>query len=1023
MFKRISQSSVSTRLVVGSLVGLLLLSIPVVLAGHFVLRERTIEQAGKTTLTQTEQIASAIDRHLKEHLRSLIYTAKVEESHGDFSQNQLQQTITLIQSNTPGYLWVGVAATDGTVLAANDNLLVGKNVAARPWFKRGLVEPAIMDVHEAKLLAALLPARADEKYQFIDFTTPLRNKAGEIFAVIGIHLDWQYFIREVEEDVLAAATSNGATAILAKDGTLRLGNRVEFADLQQNTKWAEIGGFRAALTGRNSWSVETLQDGHQYIVAFSPANRSQEVNSLGWVAASIVPLDEVSNSISSSLAYGLVALLLGTAATLALVGILGRSVSNSANRYLGLVRKGDAAEITESMKTLPKELQPISREILDLTQGLSSKSAQLELALKSAKESYWVVEALIVQSPVPIAMFDTDMNYVAASQKWADAFVTAKGSLIGRSHYDMVRNIPDDWKAAHQKGLKGESLFAKAQAWQHPDGHTVLLDWAIEPWTKPDGSLGGIIIMANDVTEEQEIRDSLAASEERFKLAMEGSHDGLWDWTVGTDHVYFSPSWKRLLGYEDHEIQNHFSSWEGLTEPGDLAIAQDALTKALSNSNETQFVAEFCMRHKKGHLVHILSTAIIVRDERGEAKRVVGTHRDRSAQLELEGRLRDASIAAKAEREANHAKSRFLAAMSHEIRTPLNGVIGFAKLLHMDLPEGEQKEHAAYLLQTSETLAVILNDILDFSKLESGMVKLNEAAFSLDELIKSSSELSRLACAAKQVDFQVDVPTLPSSHYLGDVGRMRQVIQNLLSNAIKFTDKGSVRLAVKIKTMQGEQDELSFEVIDSGRGIPTSKQALLFKPFVQVHVDEESRLGGTGLGLSIVKSLVEAMGGRIELESTVGVGTTVRVLVPLKRTAAPSHASYARIKPARPLTVLLADDSPLNQKLLSIILTKDGHIVEPAMDGDEALEMALSKKYDFILMDIDMPKLSGYDVAREIRKTEGPNKTCEMAALTGYAFSSDVQKALDVGINYHFAKPIQFDALLNRLAMSSRGES
>jgi PAS domain S-box-containing protein len=526
--------------------------------------------------------------------------------------------------------------------------------------------------------------------------------------------------------------------------------------------------------------------------------------------------------------------------------------------------------------------------------------------------------------------------------------------------------------------------------------------------------------MCKDVTEERMIRDSLAESEERFKLAMEGSHDGLWDWEVASSKVYYSPSWKRVLGYEDHELENSFGTWERLTAPDDLEMAKQRLQDALADPEKDSYEAEFRMAHKDGHWVHIMAKALIVRDDEGKPTRVVGTHLDRTVQLELESKLREAAIAAKAEKDSNAEKSRFLATMSHEIRTPLNGIMGFARLLEMDLPPGEMKEQAGHLVQSSETLSAILNDILDFSKLESGMVKLIEAPFHMDQLLKSSSELPKLTCEAKGVKFEIDNKLGEQQIYGGDMGRLRQILQNLLSNAIKFTSQGKVSLKVNNTPKDGEYDLLTFEVSDTGLGIPKDKQSQLFMPFSQVHTDRENRYGGTGLGLSIVKSLVQAMGGEIQLESEPGRGTTVMFSVALKRENKLTAHSTEKIAPARALNVLVADDTPLNIKLIQTFLGKDGHKVTVAKNGEEALRMAQEQAFDFILLDIDMPKLSGYEVAERVRNTTGPNQTCEIAALTGYAFDSDIQRSEAAGINYHFAKPIQFNLLLNRLAISSQ---
>lgn len=1012
------RASFTSRLIIGSLIALFVLSIPVALTAHSILRNSTIKQAGANAQAQSEQIAQSVDRHLKAHLRNLVYTVEIGQSLGDYSLEQQNNLLQAMRNNTPGYLWIGVAAPDGTVLAALDDLLVGKSVAARPWFKQGLIEPAIMDVHEASLLAALLPARAEEKYQFIDFTTPLKGKDDQVIGVIGIHLDWKFFISEIEQDVFNTVSPSTQTLILAKDGSLRMGNRLDLSDIQDNTAWSKMAGFQKAAGGYSNWSIETLSDGKEYLIAFAP-NNSPETKGLSWISASVVPLNTVASFTSTALIGAILALIIGTTTTLLLVLALGRSLSNKATAYLELVRKNDPKALESSMKELPTELQAISRDILDLTRGLSEKSRSLEKALKSTKENYWVVEALIVQAPAPIAMFDTDMNYVAASSRWVSTFTAVNGSLVGKNHYEVVPNLPERWRQAHRAGLAGKSMSATADPWTAPDGRTVWLDWAIEPWLRPDASRGGIIIMCKDVSTERLMQASLAESEERFKLAMDGSHEGLWDWKLGENKVYYSPGWKRLLGYEDHELENDLATWERLTSTADLEVAKSRLQDALANPALKSFDAEFSMAHKNGDWIQILSRALIIRDQNGKATRVVGTHADRTHQLELESSLRAASITAKAEKESNAEKSRFLATISHEIRTPLNGILGFARLLETDLPPGSLKEQAGYLVRSSESLSSILNDILDFSKLESGMVKLEDAPFLMDQLLLGSAELPRLTCETKGVKFELINSVGEQKIYAGDMVRLRQVLQNLLTNAIKFTFSGKVSLKATNEAKGQDRDLVTFEVTDTGLGIPVEKQSQLFKPFTQLHTDRENHFGGTGLGLSIVKSLVDAMGGEIDLESEPGKGTRVSVRVELRKQSVLGTTNTQRIPPARSLRVLVADDTPLNIKLIQTFLNKDGHTMVAATDGQEALSFAMSEPFDFIFLDINMPKLSGYEVAEKIRGEEGPNQNCEMAALTGYAFESDVQKASLVGINYHFAKPIQFDLLLNRLAISS----
>ncbi len=300
------------------------------------------------------------------------------------------------------------------------------------------------------------------------------------------------------------------------------------------------------------------------------------------------------------------------------------------------------------------------------------------------------------------------------------------------------------------------------------------------------------------------------------------------------------------------------------------------------------------------------------------------------------------------------------------------------------------------------------------------MVKLVDSPFLMEQLLKGSTELPRLTCESKGVKFELNNKLGEHQIYSGDMGRLRQILQNLLSNAIKFTSHGKVTLTVSNTQLNPNEDLITFEVTDTGLGIPKEKQSLLFKPFSQVHTDRENRFGGTGLGLSIVKSLINAMDGEIQLESEPGQGTQVMFSVTLKREHQLDSQGQERILPVRPLRVLVADDTPLNIKLIQTFLQKDDHWVDVAKDGKEALSKAMTGPYDFILLDIDMPKLSGYEVVEKIRSTTGPNQQCEIAALTGYAFDSDIERAAAAGFDYHFAKPIQFSLLLNRLAISSQ---
>lgn len=1014
--------SISGKLLASTLAGLIVLALPLVIIAYTVLKDKAFNDAALVLQEQASNMALAIDRRLNHHLSTVVYTTQIEESIGDLEGRQLGRLVDVMRKHTPGFLWIGVTDAQGNVLAANDNLLVGRNVASRPWFQRGLQGPAVMDVHEAQLLANLLPVRANETYKFVDFTAPIRDANGVTRAVLGVHLDWRALITEVQQDLSRNAESTTIALVLGPDGTIRLGSNLNDANLLDASGWAKLEGVRLAGAGQSSVGQYRLADGQDYLMAFQPISSTPEVAGLGWQLVTAHPLEQSLAIIDSAIGLTITALLLAAGTTLLVMLVMGRRLSEQAMAYLVQVRNGDDPQaIEQSMANLPLELRGLSEEFLTITLNLRTQSTDLARALEQAKQSYWVIGALIEQAPVPIAMFDQDMNYVAASRQWVDTFAKGVKRIEGLNHYDAVPNLQNQWRRAHQAGLAGQSVYGKADTWTNPMGEQLTINWAVEPWRRPDGKVGGIIIMCQDITEEEAVRKALSESEERFKLAMDGAREGLWDWQLRENKLYYSPGWKRMLGYGEDELPNLLSTWEELTYPEDLLIAKSSLERALANPEQSKYEAEFRMRHKDGHEVHVLSQGLILRDRSGAAVRLVGTHVDKTEQLRLEARLRDASIAAKAEKESNAEKSRFLATISHEVRTPLNGVIGYAKLLEMDLPEGALKQNAHLLVDTASSLAAILNDVLDFAKLEAGAVKINPMPFALDQLVEQVSALNKSSCREKGLNCKSDVKLSQGAVYEVDASRLRQILHNLVHNAIKFTEQGSVTIEVNAEPLDEKTDWVHFVVQDTGMGISPEKQTLLFRPFSQVHEDPNQRYGGTGLGLSIVKSLVNAMGGDIKLESALGQGTRISVRIPLRRLAGQAEVLHnKRIRPECSLRVLIADDTSLNLKLLRTFLERDGHSVEEARDGRSVLDMAMNKPYDVILLDINMPAMDGYEVAQAIRSQAGPNQDTALAALTGYAFSSDIEKALRAGMNYHFAKPIDFDALLNQLAMISK---
>jgi len=370
----------------------------------------------------------------------------------------------------------------------------------------------------------------------------------------------------------------------------------------------------------------------------------------------------------------------------------------------------------------------------------------------------------------------------------------------------------------------------------------------------------------------------------------------------------------------------------------------------------------------------------------------------------------------RAEAEAT-AKSEFLAVMSHEIRTPLNGVLGAIGLLDRVTLAPRDRDLLDTARGSAEHLLHLLNDILDFSKLEAGRVELEEVDFDLRRLVEglAASLRSRVAEKGLQLDWKV-APELPAI-LRGDPGRLRQVLLNLLGNAIKFTERGWVRLEAGLDPASGK---LQFSVADSGIGIAPEVRPLLFRHFTQGDRSITRRYGGTGLGLAICGQLAALMQGEITVESELGQGSVFRFSLPIHAgAAAPAQPStQPLVEMARrgaALRILVAEDNPTNQLILSTMLHELGHQVAIADNGLEACARLRQDRFDIVLMDMQMPEMDGMAASRTIRAMAEPYASVPIIAITANALAGDRERCLAAGMDGYITKPIDLPLLIQAM--------
>jgi signal transduction histidine kinase/CheY-like chemotaxis protein len=383
--------------------------------------------------------------------------------------------------------------------------------------------------------------------------------------------------------------------------------------------------------------------------------------------------------------------------------------------------------------------------------------------------------------------------------------------------------------------------------------------------------------------------------------------------------------------------------------------------------------------------------------------------------LDQEAALKEAA------QQASRAKSEFLANMSHEIRTPLNGILGFASLLATSQLNSDQRECNEAVRSSAESLLVIINDILDFSRIEAGKMELESTDFSIRQCVGAAVRSIEPLAKAKGLEVVTRIDDGVPDWVRGDPHRLRQVLLNLAGNSVKFTAAGRIEVRASLtdeKAMNGDPAvaTIEFAVSDTGMGIPKDQQEVIFRPFRQADGSITRRFGGSGLGLSISCRLVEMMKGGMWVESREGEGSTFFFTVSLARASAPAAARpeepSARQAAQAPLSILVAEDNAVNQRLIQRLLTARGHRVTIAGDGAAAVEAWRIGSHDLIFMDVQMPEVDGLEATRRIRAEEtAGGARIPIVALTAHAIKGDSERCLEAGMDGYLSKPIGIEAL------------
>jgi len=593
----------------------------------------------------------------------------------------------------------------------------------------------------------------------------------------------------------------------------------------------------------------------------------------------------------------------------------------------------------------------------------------------------------------------------------------APSEIIGQS---VSRLMPPKRKALAEADfpafLRDASRFIDeerdTEGW-HRDGHQIPIRLVMARMPMAGAEL--YVAFVSDITERMRMARELQDSEEQFRTLIANIPGISYRCRMepGWPMVFISDAVEKITGFPAGDFLGPMASvrFTDLVPKEDVARIASVVRQSLSQNRH--FVLEFQLRHRDGSQRWMWGNGSVVRSKDGSVDWIDGVLLDMTERRHMEEDLRVAKERAEA---AAQARSTFLANMSHEIRTPMNAIMGFTDVVLSGELQAEQRKRLETVHKSARSLLHLLNDILDTSKLEHGAVELEHIDFSLPDLVQQLCAEQSIHANRKHLSLHCEVDANVGEHVKGDPHRLRQILLNLVGNAIKFTEAGGVTVRA-----QREAEGVHFMVQDTGIGIAPDRLPHIFDAFTQADASMSRRFGGTGLGTTISKQLTELMHGRIWATSEAGQGSIFHVLIPLAHGDATqaqglSHPAVNMKLP--PMRVLAVDDVEQNLELIALLLSKQGHAIVTASNGEEALACAAQGEFDLILMDVQMPVMDGLSACRALRQREtqqGAPRT-PVLALSASVLQEDRQAAIEAGMDGFATKPIEMGELMAEMA-------
>ena len=647
-------------------------------------------------------------------------------------------------------------------------------------------------------------------------------------------------------------------------------------------------------------------------------------------------------------------------------------------------------------------------------------------ALQAALNADSTVRRFVQAAPMPICMCDKEMRVMMASASWIAEQKLTEEEVLGRNVYDILTWLPEKWRAMHRQVLRGEAMSHDRDPYPGANGRERWLKWASAPWYDGDGEIGGIISVHEDVTKFVRAQHEVESSKERLSFGMSITQMMIWELDFEMRETYLEGDWKHFFPQKP--------TFDSLTG-GDTFIHQ-ADREMMGNkwrahlAGGVPYTAEYRVVFPEGREVWHAASIRILKTVKGSPARAFAVIQDITARKHIEIKAMEAEQRALV---AAAAKSDFLSNMSHEIRTPLNGVLAVSEVLARTPMDERQSEMVRLISTSGRTLLRVMDDLVEFSRLEGDEIQFDVRPFELEEALRNTCEAARTRAEAKGLRFETFISASCDGVFRGDPVRIGQVLGNLLNNAVKFTEQGNITVSAGVEELPEGKTQLRLLVTDSGVGFAPEVAERIFERFERADISTSRRFGGLGLGLSIVKRLVEMMNGTVRAVSKEGEGSSFEVLCPISRDRIAALGAITAVAvedfdtetAIENLRLLVAEDNPMNRRVVELLLAQSGVHITFAENGKEAVEKFSTMKFDLVLMDLQMPIMGGLAAMRAIRaweKEKGRVPT-PMLAVSANATDEHVFEAKEAGADDHVAKPIVREILFEAIARHARPQS